>query len=295
MGNRYTCSQTFEEWCVVNNRKDILNLWDYEKNDKLPSEVPKGTKTKYWFKCPNGLHESEARRLSSITDKPDHQLICLECNNGVSGRIKEDLTGKIFGELTVIGIDKEKVTKNRDTYWICKCSCGNIVSVVGMILKTGQKIMCGGKTRHKRKVNVSENEFIDVYSSAYLQQFRKSIDYNLYRQEVMKKDGYKCIVCGTNKDLEVHHIYPFAIYPNDRLNPKTGICMCKIHHSISSPIGFHKIYGMTNNTPEQLEEYVNSIWRLTNIEGYFDVYNYMEDFESDNIDIDDSILIDLYE
>jgi len=28
---------------------------------------------------------------------------------------------------------------------------------------------------------------------------------------------------------------------------------------------------------------------------YFDVYKYMDNYESDNIDIDDSMLIDLYE
>ena len=37
MGNRYTCKQTFEEWCLENNRKDVLDLCDYEKNDVLPS------------------------------------------------------------------------------------------------------------------------------------------------------------------------------------------------------------------------------------------------------------------
>lgn len=76
MGNRYTCKQTFEEWCNNNSRQDILDLWDYDKNNCLPSEMPSGTKQKMYFKCPNNIHKSVAKRILTITDKPDHKLIC---------------------------------------------------------------------------------------------------------------------------------------------------------------------------------------------------------------------------
>ena len=293
VGNRYTCSQTFEEWCISNNRQDILDLWDYDKNDKLPSEVPRGTKTKYWFKCPSGLHESEARRLSMITDKPQHQLQCLQCTGGFGGNTREDFTGKKFGELTALYFDEERSRETKNSYWICKCSCGLEVSVLAPKLKSGQKTICGKNKKHKQ--NHSKLSECDIFSPLYLQELRQSPDYYLYRQEVMKKDGYQCIVCGSHKNLEVHHIYPFATCPNHRLDFKTGICMCWNHHSVASPISFHKIYGRYDNTPEQLEEYVNNMWQLTGKEGYFDVYDYMEDFESDNVEIDDSMLIDLYE
>jgi len=39
---------------------------------------------------------------------------------------KENLIGKTFNRLTVI---KEAPSKNKKTYWICKCECGNIVEV----------------------------------------------------------------------------------------------------------------------------------------------------------------------
>jgi|SRR5208282_2573357 len=35
-----------------------------------------------------------------------------------------DLTGKIFGRLTVINFSRKD--KNYNNFWICKCSCGNI-------------------------------------------------------------------------------------------------------------------------------------------------------------------------
>ena len=44
---------------------------------------------------------------------------CEEC-------VAEDLTGKKFGMLTVLyRVDKPKHLKREDTYWNCKCECGN--------------------------------------------------------------------------------------------------------------------------------------------------------------------------
>lgn len=36
-----------------------------------------------------------------------------------------DLTGKVFGKLEVIKLDKIRTKATGRTYWICKCSCGN--------------------------------------------------------------------------------------------------------------------------------------------------------------------------
>ena len=107
----------------------------------------------------------------------------------------------------------------------------------------------------------------------------------------MEKDNFSCIVCGSHKDIEVHHIYPFASYPNERLNPLTGACICKIHHSLSESDSFHNIYGVYNNTPEQLEEYVNTIRNKLGINNHFNVYDYMNNIESDNLSIDDSMIM----
>ena len=52
-----------------------------------------------------------------------------------------DLTGQKFGYLTVLKRDYSK--KSKQPCWICKCNCGNIVSVLGMNLKSGNTISCG--------------------------------------------------------------------------------------------------------------------------------------------------------
>lgn len=283
MGNAFAYSQTFEEWCIDNNRQDILDLWDYEKNDKLPSEVPRGTKTKYFFKCGNDIHPSESRRLSLITSSPDHKLICKQC----AYHNEDDLLGQVFGELTVIEFDKQRSDEKKYSYWICKCSCGNIISTSKYKLIDGEKIICGKRNKHLCCNDVDD---IDIFSPTYLRELRKSNEYNHYRQEVLKKDNYKCIICGTNKNLEVHHIYPFATYPKERLNPAYGICICKQHHNVGSPISFHTVYGKFDNTPEQLEDYVNAKRNELGINEHFDVYEYMDSYDDDSIEIDDSMM-----
>lgn len=222
-------------------------------------------------------------------------MVCKYCNGGVYwNNTKEDFSGRQIGELHVIGLDEEK-TKNGQYYWACECSCGNIVSVSSSKLKSGKKTTCGGQYRHKAPQWIEPDGGLDSYNSQYLRELRTGPLYYEYRRAVQEKDNWSCIVCGSHKDIEVHHIYPFAAYPHERFNPNTGICMCKTHHSISSPISFHSIYGRFGNTPEQLEQYVNFMRKELGVLEYFDVYKYMDNYESDNIDIDDSMLIDLYE
>ena len=68
-------------------------------------------------------------------------------NSLVSGRKKScgclflnDLTGNVYGRLTVFSRD---YTKKTNTYWNCICDCGKIVSVYGGNLKRKLTKSCG--------------------------------------------------------------------------------------------------------------------------------------------------------
>ena len=52
-----------------------------------------------------------------------------------------DLTGQTFGRLTAIRPDGQN--KHRQTFWICKCSCGKEVRVIGYNLTQGTTRSCG--------------------------------------------------------------------------------------------------------------------------------------------------------
>jgi hypothetical protein len=53
----------------------------------------------------------------------------------------KDLTGKRFGLLTVVEIDKEK-SRSQRIYWKCKCDCGSYVSVRTDRFKTQRSCGC---------------------------------------------------------------------------------------------------------------------------------------------------------
>lgn len=52
----------------------------------------------------------------------------------------KDLTGKVFGQWTVV--ERGKTNNCRKIEWICECSCGNIGEVSGNSLLAGKSTMC---------------------------------------------------------------------------------------------------------------------------------------------------------
>lgn len=60
---------SFGVWCENHARMDLLKRWDYEKNNCTPYEVSHASEKKYWFKCPRGLHPSEAKAINNVIGK----------------------------------------------------------------------------------------------------------------------------------------------------------------------------------------------------------------------------------
>jgi hypothetical protein len=40
----------------------------------------------------------------------------------------------------------------------------------------------------------------------------------------------RCEACGTDKELNVHHLQPFHVHPELELDPKNLITLCRAHH-----------------------------------------------------------------
>lgn len=79
--SRLRKSKSFEQWCIDNDRIDILNRWDYKSNNCNPNEISYGSKRKYWLKCPKGLHQSELKCINSFTNGQDSSMKCKKCNS----------------------------------------------------------------------------------------------------------------------------------------------------------------------------------------------------------------------
>lgn len=83
MGNQYD-KKTLYDWCIENNRQDILYYWDYELNDKTPKDIGFSSNKKYWFKCKRHLHESYQKDLITIKNgklKDSDNYYCPKCNS----------------------------------------------------------------------------------------------------------------------------------------------------------------------------------------------------------------------
>ncbi len=63
-----------------------------------------------------------------------------------------DLTGQIFGRLTVI--KKVGLSKNKFVLWLCKCACGNKIIVTSNNLRTGNTQSCGCLATELRRKNL---------------------------------------------------------------------------------------------------------------------------------------------
>lgn len=89
-----TYCNSFGVWCIEHERRDLLKRWDYEKNKVSPFDVQKtATGKKYYFKCPRGIHPSEAKRLDHVVDSFVSSQ-CEECKS--FGQWGIDTFGKDF-------------------------------------------------------------------------------------------------------------------------------------------------------------------------------------------------------
>ena len=71
--------------------------------------------------------------------------------------MREDLTGKRFGNLTVI---RKTDQKNRSSYlWLCKCDCGKEKLVSSYSLKSGMTKSCGCLGRKERTKDITGEKF----------------------------------------------------------------------------------------------------------------------------------------
>ena len=70
---------SFGVWCE-NNKPEILDLWDYDKNSISPYKISYGSNSKYYFKCPRGIHDSSLIKINTITLK-NLKIFCYKCNS----------------------------------------------------------------------------------------------------------------------------------------------------------------------------------------------------------------------
>lgn len=97
----------------------------------------------------------------------------------------------------------------------------------------------------------------DFYNNNPNVNYRNSPKYKKWMKDVYNRDKV-CQCCGSDMNIDIHHINPYATHKSLRTDVNNGIALCELHHSSMILGGFHQTYGTRNNTPEQLLEYIKT-------------------------------------
>lgn len=139
--------------------------------------------------------------------------------------------GHTFGLLTVLRRD---VTRLDRVYWICRCSCGVLKSV--RTDKLGKDtISCGHYNRElirKSKEGAKSSLFKNTKSRLFYYTVVKPL-----HDRIKQRDGNACVLCGTKKNLHVHHILRKSKYPKLLSEPANLICLCEFCHIMDAHNG----------------------------------------------------------
>ena len=68
---------------------------------------------------------------------------------------------------------------------------------------------------------------------------RNSSQYKKWIKQVTARDKV-CQCCGSNQNIDIHHIKPYAKHKDLRVDVNNGIALCELHHSAMVLGGFHQ-------------------------------------------------------
>ena len=140
-------------------------------------------------------------------------------------------SGKTYGLLTVLKRDRKRLTR---VYWLCKCSCGTIKSVRSDKLGT-DTFSCGCYQRELIR-KAREGAMSTLFKTPRHRLFYYTIVKPLHDQ-IKHRDGNCCVLCGTRKNLHIHHILRKSKYRHLLLEPSNLITLCENCHFFDAHSG----------------------------------------------------------
>jgi hypothetical protein len=143
--------------------------------------------------------------------------------------IKNNLTGIVFGQLTVIEIAYSK----NGTYWLCKCSCGEYRNIYAGNLTTGKQISCGCYNKNRMIIKQTKH---GLYNHSLYRTWAdmKTRCYNKNKDKYDYYGGRGILVCDRwlnsfENFLKDMGEKPSKLYTIDRINNNGNYepCNCK--------------------------------------------------------------------
>lgn len=105
-------------------------------------------------------------------------------------------------------------------------------------------------TEEYYKVNPPKN----TYSSKNVQKrlLYSHRGYGKFRRDVLERDGYACVCCGYDDELEVHHLEGVTENPDLMAVVDNGVTLCRYCHS-----KFHHIYTRRGFNSNDFSEFMD--------------------------------------
>ncbi len=150
---------------------------------------------------------------------------------------------------------RRKLSKNNSRYWLGKHHSEE--SLEKMRKASSLRVPSEDELRRRSASMIGKNAGSRGWNwkgglTPIYKTIRQSVDFDIWRNAVFTRDNYTCQKTGVRGGkLHPHHILNFSQYPELRFAIDNGITLSEKSHR-----EFHKKYGQTGNTKEQLEEFL---------------------------------------
>ena len=271
--------RSFAQHIIDDFGEDYLNkIWNKD-NILNPWEVFYKSTKKVIFNCLNKTTHVYKMKLQNFSEGQRCPYCSHKSRNGVD---KEDSLGVLYPEIFSVWSDKNIKTPydyypgSGQKIWL-KCRDGkhdDYQQTVQFAVKVGLRCpVCTVENYEEPKGELAKNWKGGTTPLNKLRRLNK--DYHAWRTLVFEQDNYTCQCCGRRGyEINAHHIENFADHEDLRYDVNNGITLCDDCHNVIKSGSFHNIYGTLNNTPEQLEEYINNKRKQLGIQEEFILIEY---------------------
>jgi len=147
------------------------------------------------------------------------------CHNKklTSQLLLNDLTGKIFGKLTIVS--RAENTRNGCVQWDCKCVCGNQKTIKSSNLLHGSTTSCGCTNHEWHKLPSGESSKRHLYYSYKKSAQERNIQFDLDEDVFFYLVQQNCSYCGTKPSTKHKSTSCYGAYIHngiDRENNSDG-------------------------------------------------------------------------
>lgn len=215
-------------------------MW-FNEEEKFVKSLKSNSSKKVVAICPFCFLERNIRFCDVIKCNSTYCPVC-----GKKESNYQSVVGKRFNRLLVIGSTESKKKEHRGNQRVlCVCDCGVVKEIEIQSLKCGDAQSCGCYHRDLSRAKVGRlnpnfgkrgaesyayNKNLSDEQRMLAIKGRRNAEAVRFRKEVRERDG-ACIVCGSTKNLVVHHLNSFKNNESLRCDIGNGVTLCRGCHT----------------------------------------------------------------